>query len=180
MSIKTNIRVDDAGTQKMLATMARNAPAAFAAAIYLMAGRVMARSLRLVPVDTGSLRRSHFVAPPELQVGGRTIMILGYVAPYAGRVHEDLGAEHINGAAKFLETPFLELVQQMPRMIATDLMRLRWGTMPTVPILFPPVGVFEETGAKSRHSGKGARERDRQARSKAAERMAQRAARQGR
>lgn len=179
MSIKTNFKVEDADAKKFLAEMARAAPAAFGAALYLFAGRVMAAALRLTPVDTGSLRRSHYVALP-MNLPASTLFDMGFVAPYAGWVHEDLGAEHINGKAKFLETPFLQRLGLMPQEVARDLMRFRWGTFPTIAVVYPTRGVFEETGAKSRHRGVGAAARDRKARSSAAERMAQRALRQAR
>jgi hypothetical protein len=177
VSIRTNFAVDDADSKRFLEQMSKNAPAAFGVALYLFAGRVMAMALRLTPVDSGSLRRSHYVAPPS-STPTRVLFDMGFVAPYAGWVHNDIGAKHINGSAKFLETPFLQRLAVMPSEVARDLMRLRWGTIPPVPALYPTRGVFEPTGAKSRHRGAGAAGRDAKARSKATERMAQRAARQ--
>lgn len=174
--IKMQVRVDDAKARAALAQMQRTAPRQFAAALYLFACRVMTASLRLVPVDTGALRKSHYVSEPSAQVGTNTILSAGYVAPYAGWVHEDLHAEHINGSAKFLEKPYLQLRPRAARMIADDIARMKWGTMPQVPILFPTRGVYADTGALSRHSGAGAAGRDRQARAKVAQRIAQRAA----
>lgn len=175
--IRTSISADSKDAQRFLETVSKAAPLALGAALYLFAGRVMAAALRLTPVDSGALRKSHYVKPPTAQTT-TTLFDMGFVAPYAGWVHEDLGAEHINGSAKFLETPFLQRVGTLPVEVARDLMRMRWGTTPTVPILWPVAGVFEETGAKSRHRGAGAAGRDRLARSRSAERMAQRALRQ--
>lgn len=177
MSIKMRVTVKDDGAKAILTALRSTAPAHLNAALYRFACRVMTASLRLVPVDTGSLRRSHFVSAPTEQSTTTTILSAGYVAPYAGYVHEDMQAEHINGMAKFLEGPYLELMPTAASTIAADMAKSKWGLMPDVPILFPTQGVFAETGAKSRHHGPGAAGRDAKARSKAAERMAQRASR---
>lgn len=63
------------------------------------------------PVKTGNLRNSGYV-----HVLGYEVTI-GFDAPYAADVHENLTAQHDNGEAKFLETPFkaLDLPQEVAR-----------------------------------------------------------------
>lgn len=66
---------------------------------------VYAESQVQVPVDTGSLRSSGHIDP--LDTGPGLIKgTIGYGAPYAFFVHEDLHARHPHGGkAKFLEDP---------------------------------------------------------------------------
>jgi hypothetical protein len=59
-----------------------------------------------VPVDTGYLRASGSVSDPEVSPSSVEVNV-GYSAPYALWVHEDLAAHHTPpGKAKFLEDPF--------------------------------------------------------------------------
>jgi hypothetical protein len=69
------------------------------AAIYQKGLAVNATAAPLVPVDTGRLRASGYVAPPE---GG--MVEVGYGADYAVPVHERTEIGHKVGQAKFLET----------------------------------------------------------------------------
>ncbi len=65
------------------------------------------------PVKTGNLRNSGYV-----HVLGYEVTI-GFDAPYAAEVHENLAAQHDSGEAKFLETPFkaLDLPQEVARRV---------------------------------------------------------------
>lgn len=69
------------------------------------AAQVRIDSMLATPVDTGALCDSHFVLPP-LRQGRRVTSTLeagGWLAPYAIRVHEDLGMRHPRGGeAKFM------------------------------------------------------------------------------
>ena len=69
------------------------------------AGQVRIDSMLATPVDTGALCDSHFVLPP-LRFKNRVVSTLeagGWLAPYAIRVHEDLGMRHPRGGeAKFM------------------------------------------------------------------------------
>lgn len=82
---------------------------------------IMAQSEPLCPVDTGTLKASGYVQPPEIIEGGQTIRVeIGYGGPaakinpktgqsadgYALFVHENLEAHHPVGTAKYLEIPF--------------------------------------------------------------------------
>jgi hypothetical protein len=50
--------------------------------------------------------------------GKKTVeVIVGYSAPYALYVHEDMTARHPNGQAKFLEQPMLQNMQVMADII---------------------------------------------------------------
>ena len=73
--------------------------------LFREATKIMNASKPLVPVDTGFLRQSGHVQPPQI-VGNRVTVTLGYAAEYAIYVHENLNARHKVGIAKFLEVPF--------------------------------------------------------------------------
>lgn len=77
-------------------------------ALATTAVKVFLDSQALVPVDTGELKASGVVSELVESNDGYAIAI-SYQAPYAGKVHEDLDANHPHGGqAKFLETPFLQ------------------------------------------------------------------------
>lgn len=86
------------------------APRAAARALTEEGERIMAEAKGQTPVDTGALRASGHVRPPEMSSGGQVSVELvfgGAAAPYALYVHEDLSARHVVGTAKFLERPML-------------------------------------------------------------------------
>lgn len=81
---------------------------------------VMEESKRECPVDTGTLRSSGFVQPPDVERGEMSVL-LGYggaAAEYAVFVHEDLTARHPVGKAKFLEDPIRREVPRLARDLA--------------------------------------------------------------
>ena len=64
------------------------------------------RSLELVPVDTGALKRSFFIETRQTASGSRVVMGYGKAGNpwYAALVHENLFFRHAKGkSAKFLE-----------------------------------------------------------------------------
>lgn len=86
------------------------ATAKLAKALYSEGQRILADAIPLTPIDTGSLRASGHVKPPE--VAGDTVVVQigfgGAAAPYAVYVHERLDLSHAAPTqAKFLETPLL-------------------------------------------------------------------------
>ena len=99
--------------------------------LYREATDIIAKSQPLVPVDTGTLRSSGYVAPPEMQEGYISVE-LGYGGPaarinpktgessdaYAIFVHENLNAHHDVGQALFLHQPFVEAESGMGQRIA--------------------------------------------------------------
>ena len=79
-----------------------------AAMLFQEGERIMAQSKKQVPVDTGNLKNTGIVEPPEIQ-GLEASVLLGYGGPavdYAVTVHENLQAKHKVGNALYLERPF--------------------------------------------------------------------------
>jgi hypothetical protein len=80
----------------------------------------MAASVRITPIQTGALRASGHVEPPEIDPAGATVSF-GYggaSAPYAVYVHENLSAYHKPPTmAKFLELPVLAAIPGLQRRI---------------------------------------------------------------
>jgi|SRR5581483_8221599 len=77
---------------------------------------VIAEAQSRTPVDTGVLRASGTVLPPE-QRGDKIEVEAGFggaAAAYAIRQHEDMSLNHATGQAKFLEQPFLERAPKIP------------------------------------------------------------------
>jgi len=117
------------GGKELLAKLASRCDriaTASAAALYQKALQIMADADRLVPVKTGRLRASHYVALPEI-ISGFIRVRLGYGTKYALPVHERLEAHHEHGQAKYLETPFNEhksgLTEWFARKISENLER---------------------------------------------------------
>lgn len=97
------------GAKEMIAKLKQIAdrfPDRVAAAIYREAQIEMTESKRRVPVKTGVLRASGFVAEPERH--GRNISVTlsygGAADAYAIIVHENPDAFHKNGQWKYLES----------------------------------------------------------------------------
>lgn len=88
-------------------TIALELPKRAAAALYLEANIIMTESKRIVPVDTGALKASGFVADPEFQRRNIRVMMAygGAAKEYAIYVHEILRNKHPHGQAKYLEVP---------------------------------------------------------------------------
>lgn len=81
------------------------------------ASDVMNEARNEVPVDTGRLKASGTVLPPEK--GGTKVSVeFGFGTDYAVFVHENLTASHETGSAKFLERPFLARGNQIPANLA--------------------------------------------------------------
>lgn len=113
------------GLEAMKAVIARvtaNLPQRAAAALYQEAEAIMAEAKPLTPVDTGALRGSGYVAPPETGADQRISVELGFggsAADYSVYVHEDLTKRHAEGTgAKFLENPLKEAAPGLAGRIA--------------------------------------------------------------
>lgn len=93
---------------RIFAEAGRAAPRALVEATMHSAFEMFEDSQMIVPVDTGALRASGQVRPPQVQ-GARVEVEIGYggaAAPYGIYVHEDLEANHAPGtSAKYLEIP---------------------------------------------------------------------------
>lgn len=84
--------------------------AAAGAALYMMGEKIIARAVELCPVDTGALRGSKQVYPPEFH-GANITVRLGFgnaSVKYAEAVHEAVGRKFRVGQAKFFEVALLE------------------------------------------------------------------------
>lgn len=119
-----NINIDVEGEDEVDRALKRagsDAQRALGRALYIEGERIMGESKRLCPVDTGTLRSSGRVQPPE-QDSERVVVRMTYggaAAPYAVSVHENLNAYHSPPTqAKFLEQPALEARETMPGRLA--------------------------------------------------------------
>lgn len=107
--------------RKAIEEWSKKAPRSLGAALYQEAECIMGDSKEFyVPVDIGALRASGHVQPPETS-GDKISVTLGFggpAAPYALKVHEDLQARHTVGGAKYLEKPFMQSVEDLPKRLA--------------------------------------------------------------
>lgn len=103
-------------------------PQAVARGMYSWGEQVMTRAKHLVPVETGALKSSGHVLAPVVKKD-KISVTLGFGGPagsgnhgnesndesvgYAVRVHEDMTANHVNGQAKYLESPMAEAMPQL-------------------------------------------------------------------
>ena len=76
--------------------------AAISSALYEEGFALDAEMVGRIPVDTGRLRSTHYVAPPT-QDGDGIYVEVGVGTDYAVAVHERTEARHVVGEAKFLE-----------------------------------------------------------------------------
>ena len=95
--------------QRNLLKLGNNAPKVVGGALFRESERIMAeiKTVPFVPVDTGVLRNSGFVSPPEIDARGATV-IMGFGGPaasYALVQHERLDYHHPVGQAKYLSEP---------------------------------------------------------------------------
>lgn len=89
---------------------------AFANGLKQAGSFVLNESQRIVPVDTGDLRRSGFTSHEG--TGAKTIVKIGYRQSYAIYVHENLEARHAPGkSAKYLTKPMRKYKQQIIQII---------------------------------------------------------------
>lgn len=107
------------------------------AGMYQGANRIGNRSQELVPYETGTLKASERVLPPEDRPGGVTVVVgYGYgdtpnplsgepASGYAIFVHERLDVHHPHGQAKFLEQAAQELGSEVLRDIGAAIQRNR-------------------------------------------------------
>lgn len=116
------IEIEIKGADKLaqiLRTIANVAPDALAGALYEEGESIRAESQERVPVDTGVLKNSAFVAT-EGQ-GDSFAVQVGYggaAAEYAVVQHEDMTLRHDDGGPKFLENPALEHAKDMGERLA--------------------------------------------------------------
>lgn len=110
MSNWGTFEIDTTDLRKRLSAVKEAAPKIVAKALFAEASIVLGESqTEYVPVDTGVLKNSGFVAEPKITSSGVEVE-LGYggaAAAYAVVQHERLDYRHTVGQAKFLEIPVL-------------------------------------------------------------------------
>lgn len=85
-------------------------------------------SQRLVPVDTGTLRRSGTILPPRETNANNIELVMGYggaAKAYALRQHENLNYRHKEGRqAKYLEEPVMKRQNKLAENIERRMKRI--------------------------------------------------------
>lgn len=88
---------------------------------------IFRNSQRIVPVKTGTLRRSGQIIPPRKK-GTKWEVVIGYggaASAYALQQHENLRYKHQQGkSAKYLEIPTQQQSKKMPEAIKRRLKRI--------------------------------------------------------
>lgn len=82
----------------------------------------MAKSLIKV---TGAGKVAAAIRARSLKGAAKASLAIGFDAPYAARIHEDLAMPHTNGQAKFLEAPLRRHSRELGRMFAQELKNKR-------------------------------------------------------
>ena len=121
MKLRMKIR-GDKELRARLMEYAKKYPEATAAALYQEGFGVMRVSQRKVPVDTGRLRATGYVAPPQEGRGG-VYVELGYGTTYGIYVHERTELKHKVGEAKFLQKALQERSSGYFRRLAAKVKR---------------------------------------------------------
>lgn len=81
----------------------------------LLAQNILGESQKIVPVDTGTLKRSGHISTKG------NITTISYNTPYALKQHEDPTLNHPRGGeAKYLERPFNEKVGEYENYVGTE------------------------------------------------------------
>ncbi len=81
----------------------------------LLAQNILGESQKIVPVDTGTLKRSGHIETKD------NITTISYNTPYALKQHEDPTLNHPRGGeAKYLERPFNEKVGEFENYVNTE------------------------------------------------------------
>ncbi|HXH11157.1 MAG TPA: HK97 gp10 family phage protein [Alphaproteobacteria bacterium] len=113
-------------TLQALAALNGDVQAVLPGALFQVGEQIMTEAKALTPVDTGALRASGTVLPPE-QDGTTVRVVLGFggpAIPYALRQHEDVTLRHTVGQAKFLEQPFNAIAGQLDTHLAAAVRRI--------------------------------------------------------
>jgi hypothetical protein len=129
MSVKFAIRTEGlTETLEMLGRFPERAKDLLSGGLYTVAEEVMTRAKEIVPVDTGNLKSTGHVAPPEIR-GNEASVELGFGGTagkgtevgYAFYVHEDMTAHHRVGQAKYLEQPLSEAMDKIDDRLAENI-----------------------------------------------------------
>lgn len=129
----------------LLNQFAEHAEADLGAILYVEASGIITQAQGLVPVKTGTLQSSGYVAEP-VRDGNKVRVDLGFGGPaakinpisgessegYALHVHEDLESFHPSGGiALYLEIPFRDAKRGMGTRIAEGLRKRAFGRFET-------------------------------------------------
>lgn len=106
----------DRQVRARLRRIGQTAPQAVVMGIMALGERIAADAVKRTPVDSGRLRASVYVAPPQ-KIARGTVEV-GFGTTYAPSVHERTEARHTTGEAKFLERAVLSLTGQGLRIVA--------------------------------------------------------------
>lgn len=99
----SRVKIEGTDAQiERLAKLRRQAPMAFAAAVYVAASSIVSTAMRLTPVDTGWLRSSRYVTKPRAR-GTAFEVTMGFSATYAPFVH-NIKRNYVVGEWRFLDT----------------------------------------------------------------------------
>lgn len=129
-------------TQQRLRDVRKHAPEAIVIGMMALGEKIMSDAVARVPVDTGRLRQTAYVAPPSM-TGEAGSIELGFGTDYAVQVHERTEVPHEHGEAKFLEKAVLKKGVGQLHFIAdqAEAYIARGGTNPTTK--------FKTSGGKS-------------------------------
>ncbi len=114
----------EAALLKRLVELAKKYPEAAAQALYEEGLGVDANMVPRIPVDTGRLRSTHYVAPPRANDQGGIFVEVGVGTDYAAEVHERTEIRHVSGEAKFLEKALNARASGMAQRLATRIASL--------------------------------------------------------
>lgn len=127
--------------------------AAISAALYEEGFALDANMVARIPVDTGRLRSTHYVAPPTRDGDGIFVEV-GVGTDYAVAVHERTEARHAVGEAKFLERALAARSAGMGARIAALIWKHIEAGTKTTPLKANPPARPKDTKARDK-SGKG-------------------------
>lgn len=85
-----------------------------------IARSIIREAQKLVPYQSGFLHDSGYAVQIPTAAGGTRIS-LGFTAPYALWIHENMDLYHPNGQAKFLEIPFRLAANTIKATLAGDI-----------------------------------------------------------
>lgn len=89
-------------TQDRVDRLSETAPQAMLMALAKLGEIIITDAVKRVPVSTGRLRDSAYVATPD-RTGFRKAIEIGFGTDHAVEVHEKTEVPHLTGEAKFLE-----------------------------------------------------------------------------
>lgn len=114
---------DIEGLDKVIKNMNKlfiTTPVAVSESLDKVANKVLAESIQLTPVETGTLRRAQKVTNKKVGIDEVSVEVRADT-DYAVYVHERLDLHHPHGQAKFLETAVNTVAPELEMIVATGL-----------------------------------------------------------